>query len=186
MADPITLPLLGLGIASGAASAGLAAKAQSDQNKSLTEAQAANQQAAQTANLDSAKAAAIQRQQLADQTGLERAKAAAEVARSLGRLRVIQADTGLGIGGSALALQRQLAYDARLNDAIAVRNLSNNVQRVNQGLEANVNETNAQLKNVTTQLQSQKASPFIAGFSSGVGGFGTGLSIATGIKGLQT
>lgn len=180
--DPIT-PLIGLGIAGTSAIA--TGAAQKQQNKALANAQVANQQAAATANTDATKAAAIQRQQLADQTALERAKAANAMALTRGRLRAVMADSGFGTGGSALAVQRQLAYDAQLNDAILRQNLSNNVQRVDTGLTAQVNQTNAQANNVVTSLQSQKQSPLLTAFASGVGGLGTGLAIGTGLKGLS-
>jgi hypothetical protein len=180
--DPIT-PLIGLGIAG--ASAVTTGIAQKQQNKALANAQTANQEAAAQSNLDATAAAKIQRQQLADQTALERMKAANDIAITRGRLRAVMADSGFGTGGSALAVQRQLAYDATLNDAILRQNLTNNVQRVDSGLVAQVNQTTAQANNVVQSLQSQKQNPFLTAFASGVGGLGTGLAIGTGLKGIS-
>lgn len=167
---------VGLGIASAAAGAA----ASRSQNKAIQATQRANQQGAAAAQRSAIDATNLQRNQLAKQTSLERSKAAAEYARMRGRLRVVQSDSGFG--GTADDIERQLDFDAALNDRILVDNFGSNLRRIDQGLAAETTRIDSQLNNVVASLQSQRQSPFLTAFSGGVSGLGTGLAIGGGLK----
>lgn len=183
--EPVSLGLtLGAAGAVSAVSAGLGAAAASQQNKAARRAAEANQAEA-AASVESARAATeLQIQQLRQQTSLEREKAANDIAQMRGRLRVVQADSGLAIGGSALALERQLSIDAALNDQILQRNQQMNTERLRQGLDAQTTQTERRLASIFASLEGQQTSPFLAALAGGIQGAGTGLSIVGGLGNL--
>jgi len=183
--EPVSLGLtLGAAGAVSAVSAGLGAAAASQQNKAARRAAEANQAEA-AASVESARAATeLQIQQLRQQTSLEREKAANDIDQMRGRLRVVQADSGLAIGGSALALERQLSIDAALNDSILLRNQQMNTERLRQGLDAQTTQTERRLASIFASLEGQQTSPFLAALAGGIQGAGTGLSIVGGLGNL--
>lgn len=184
--EPISMGLaLGAAGAASAASAGIGLASASRQNRAAQEAAQANQAEAQASIESARQATALQIAQLRQQTALEMEKAGNDIAQIRGRLRVTQADSGLGIGGSSIALERQLAYDGALNQRIARQNLANNTMRLEQGLDAQTSNTEARLNSIFASLESQQTSPFLAALAGGIQGFGTGLSIVGGLRGLQ-
>ncbi len=90
------------------------------------------------------------------------------------RLRVAAGESGIGYGGTFEALMRQIDFDASSNVAIVEQNLSNRLSSIRLG-EA------SQLASLTAIPDS----PILAGLSSGVQGFSTGLSIASAAGSLQ-
>ena len=137
--------------------------------------QARQQNRALQASADSSKrAATVQQGQLEEQAAQTILESRREASRIAARARVLTANAGLSFGDTARDVQQSIAL-AQEEDRLAVtRNLENESLRLRSGLEANISELTA--SSVNTGLRT------ISGF---VGGAGSGLSLASGIRGLS-
>ena len=113
-----------------------------------------------------AEAAGIQQNQLAQRAGLERRKRIAEARQIEGRIRVLAAADGVGVGGSWLALLRQADADAATNLQTLDTNYANQIAAVRSGAQANLDALSARVQN-----------ELLAAFAGGARGYQTGLSI---------
>lgn len=159
--DPVTISALA--IAASAASAGSAAYAADRQNK-----------LAGKAKKQARRAAEIQRDQIAAQAEQERQSRIKEAEQIRGRLRVAAAENGISTGNTFEALIRQNDFDLATDLSTLNRNLANNNARVQSGLAAE-----------EIAIKSSRRNPLIEGFTSGLGGFSSGLSIGNGIREIQ-
>ncbi len=116
-------------VGSVAGAAGLVAYgsyAQAQEQQEFAEASARAQELAMGINVDIN----------ADQSALEREKAINRAQLIIGRIRVNQGESGLGMGGSAMALMRQADYDAAANIDIINRNERNQYLSIISGRRA--------------------------------------------------
>lgn len=154
-----------LGSIFGGIGAATSAVQASKQNKALKNAAASQSQAA-----------AIQTTQLTDAAAVEREKRIDDQRRIAARLRVASGEAGLSLGsGTSLALQNQSVSDLSTNLSILERNLQSQIAAVNTGAQANINA-----------LEAQTINPLLAGYSGGLGGATTGLSIGGAIREART
>lgn len=142
-------------IGSTLASAALSAKQASDQNKAISRSMRSSRDAA-----------AVQQKQITEQAAIEQAKNRNRAAQVRGRLRVLAAGAGTGMGGSTLALLRQADYDEAINEQIIETNARHQNERLRSGLDANLLSLESRVQNV-----------LLSTLSGGLGGFNTGLSI---------
>lgn len=153
--DPLTITALSIGGAAlGAATSAAGAVAQ---NRAVRRSMEANRTAVET-----------QQQQVADQAALEKQKRLNQAQQVSGRLRVVQADTGLSMGQTFDLLDQQVAYDAALDTEIIRRNAANQIMGVRSGGAA-----------TAERLRSQSANPLAQLFGGALSGYSTGLSIGS-------
>lgn len=151
--DPISLTALAIG--SAALGATTSAMGAASQNKAIKKSMESQTQAAK-----------IQQQQVADQAAIEREKNFRAMQQIQGRIRVSAGEAGATTGGSFNALSQQAFNDQSLNNAILMRNMTNQQAAIAAGLQANL-----------ASLSSQHQSPILSGLTGGLSGFSTGLSI---------
>lgn len=123
---------------------------------------------ADQSNRANRRAAGVELEQLSDSASLERRKRANESQLIRSRLRVLQAESGLGFEGSFSDLERQTDIDEQVNLAIIDRNLYNARRRT------------------VSQLAASYQNPLLAAFSGGLGGYATGLQIDSASSALES
>jgi len=109
--------------------------------------------------------------QLAEAAALEKRKRINEAAQIEGRIRVAQ---GAGTAGNIRLLQQANDLNRSIDLSIIDRNFSNQIDLVQSGFEANIES-----------LASRTQSPLLSGFSGGLSGVQTGLSIGQGVKNIN-
>lgn len=149
-----------LGLAIGAATSAVGA---AQQNKAIARSQRS------TVN-----AATVQQNQLAQSAANEKRKRLSEVRAIEGRLRVVAADAGVGIGGSYEALLRQNDIDTATNIRIIEQNYTNGVARIQSGASADLDRLAASTRN-----------PILDTFTGALQGLQSGLAIAGGLSALK-
>ena len=152
-------------LAIAAAAAASSAIAASQQNK--------NVRAAQNAAV---KAATTQTKQLQASAAVERQKRIDDAQRLEGRLRVAAGESGIGFGGTYMALARQGEIDLGTNLAILNANLHNQIANVRSGGQADLTVLQSQIHSVALD----SFSGFLSGAESGLA-IGTNLSRAPGL-----
>lgn len=120
------------------------------------------------------RAASVQRKQLRDQAAIEAEKRAREADDVRGRLAILRAASGTGVGGQFEALSRQADVDEAMNLAILDQNAANATDLVNSRLGVDFAQIGAGVQN-----------PLLATVLSGLGGLQTGLSIAGSANALE-
>jgi hypothetical protein len=83
------------------------------------------------------------------------------------RIRVTAGESGMGMGGTALALMRQVDYDTLMNTNIIHQNAINSFGAAASGMQP---------------IRANTYNPLIEGFMGGLGGLTTGLQIASFFK----
>lgn len=152
--DPVSQTALV--IATTAISATTAATAAAAQNRAIRRSMEANKTAVET-----------QQRQVADQAALEKQKRLNQAQQVSGRLRVVQADTGLSMGQTFDLLDQQVVYDAALDTEIIRRNAANQIMGIRSGGEATAERLKAGTRNTLLDT-----------IAAGLHGLSTGLSIS--------
>lgn len=160
--DPVLTPSLVIGGVTAAASTGLSLYGAAQKNAAISN-------AAQEAKKRAGEELAQQGKIVGVQT--TRARQAAE--RVQGLIQVSAAARGVGAGGSAAALDRDAKEQQGLDQY--------GIQLQQFGAQ---NRVLAQLANVDQTLSNESQDPFVAGLGGALSGFGTGISIAGGLKNL--
>lgn len=171
---PVAAPVVAAGIsgttlaliAGGTAVAGLgltalAARQQNIQSEAFAEASAAAQNEAILANLGIAQSKAA----------VERQKAINRAQRITSLIRVRAGESGIGTGGTTMALLRQADIDVSTNQAIIGRNLANQFASIQSGRSA---------------VRTTQVSPILEGIQGGLAGLQTGLSIGGSVQSLAS
>jgi hypothetical protein len=159
--DPATATTLAIGTAA----AGTATSAvQAAQRNQAIEASRKSQK----------RAARIQSEQVENQAEQRREQLADKTAQIQGRIRVAKAESGVGMGGTTAALQRETALQRGENLATIDENLRRQQQAIQSGAAANL-----------AQLGAEQQSPALSGFQGGLGGLQTGLAIGGGLNQLD-
>ena len=161
-ADPVVTPSLVIGGITAAASTGLSLYGAAQKNSAIS-----------SAAEEAKKRAGQELDQQSKIVGVQTTRARQAAERVQGLIKVSAAARGLGAGGSAAALDRDAAQQEGL-DQYGIK--------LNQfGAQ---NRVLAQLANVNATLSNESQDPFVAGLGGALQGFGTGISIAGGLKNL--
>lgn len=159
--DPVATPLI-IGGVTAAASTGLSLYGAAKKNAAISQAAA-----------EAKKRAGQELDQQGKIVAVQTTRARQAAARVQGLIAVSAAARGVGSGGSAAALDR---------DATEQQGLDEYGIKLNQyGAQ---NRIFAQLDNVNQTLHNETQDPLVAGLGGALQGFGTGISIAGGLKNL--
>lgn len=119
-------------------------------------------------------AAGVESEQISQAAALDRQKHLNASQLAIGRARVLGTARGVGQGGSVEAIQRQIDYDAAVNNRIIDINRGNQIRRVRSEARAHL-----------ARLAGQTVAPAVVGLTGALEGIGTGLSIAGSAKELS-
>lgn len=117
---------------------------------------------------------AAAQQQVTDAAALERRKVALNAAQIEGRIRAARATGGQGMGGTTLALIRQNDITEGENLNVIDTNLSNQIDRIQSGFEAQ-----------SSQLSAGVVNSGLATLTGGLSGLGTGLNLTLGLANVS-
>lgn len=145
------------------------------QNRAIGQAQAVAVDNARREQASLVESMAANRQQVMDQSRVIREQRLNQLAQTRGT--VMAATTGT-LSDSA---QRALVNSANAGAARDVNaidtDLRNAILRINSGESAGIQQIQSSTSSTLAGLNSQRSSPLLAGFSSGLSGFTTGLNI---------
>lgn len=174
----------------------LGASAQSSKNQAIQDALQQLAQQQQFYNVSFAdrmkllsESQTLQMQGLLDSIPLMRRQAGIEYGSAAGAARAAIAESGAAFSGSKADLLSSIDVQGLLNQ----RTLESNIRRELQQSDLNYRSAlfgatqsyyaqQFQINNARAGLQAQMGSEFLTGLSAGIGGFGTGLSIVTGVN----
>jgi len=145
-----------IGAVSAAGTAGATIYGNAERNKATKRAQDATQ-----------KAADVQSRQLKERAAVEQDNAARQAAQVRSRIRALQAGAGFNQFDAYDPLQTQANFDAEFNRQTLDRNVSNELERVQSGLQVDL-----------AQLSANRVNPLLSAFTGITQGLSTGLSIA--------
>ena len=148
-----TIVVLSIAALAGGAGAFASAQQAKAENK-------ASKRAAEAQNV----AISVEQQQLRDQEALEKMQIQNKAHLIHSRIRVAAGESGLALGGTYQALQRQVDYDEQINQNIIAQNAMN---RLNYA--------------ASKALPTTETNPLIAGLIGGLQGAQSGLSLGTSI-----
>ena len=111
--------------------------------------------------------------------------AAANKAR--GQIKVAMAGAGLSTGsGSGLALLRDVDAQQEINNFVLRENTRSALEGIQSGFRADSINAIASYEQQFNAAQAQMSNSALQGFSAAIGGFGTGLSIASGLQNMSS
>ena len=106
--------------------------------------------------------------------------------KAKGQIKVAMAGAGLSTGsGSGLALLRDVDAQQEINNFILRENTRSALSGIQSGFKADSINAIASYEQQFNAAEAQMSNAALQGFASGIGGFGTGLSIGSGLQDME-